>query len=79
MISDLVSGLREAAADRTCRAIGIPLGNRASEPLANTDEAETSDAYRRRHAGTINQDLKRQPWRALVAALAGKALSRHRG
>ena len=79
MTSDLVSALREAAADRTCRPIGIPLGHRTTELLASTDEAETSDAYRRCHTGTINQDLKRQPWRALVATLAGKALRRHRG
>ena len=61
MTSGLVSGLREAAADRMCRAIGIPLGNRAAEPLASTDETETSDAYIRCSAGTINPDLKRQP------------------
>ena len=61
MTSDLVSGLREPAADRTCRAIGIPLDKRAAEPLSCTDKAETSDAYIRCSAGTINQDLKRQP------------------
>ena len=79
MTSDLVSALREAAADRTCRATGIPLGNRAAEPLASTDEAETSDAYMRCHAGTINPDLTHQPWRARVTTLTGKALRRHRG
>jgi len=77
--SGLVSALREAATDRTCRAIGIPLGHRAAELLASADETETPDAYMRSYAGAINQDLKRQPWSALVATLAGKAPRRNRG
>ena len=71
--------LRKAATDRTCRAIGIPLSHRAAELLVSADETEMPDAYMRCHAGAINQDLKRQPWSALVATLAGKALRRNRG
>ena len=75
----LVSALRKAATDRTCRAIGIPLSHRAAELLVSADETEAPDAYMRCYAGAINQDLKRQPWSALVATLAGKALRRNRG
>ena len=77
--SGLVSALREAAADRTCRAIGIPLGHRAAALLASADETETPDAYMSCYAGAINEDLKCQPWRVLVATLAGKALRRNQG
>jgi hypothetical protein len=84
--SGLVSALSEAAADRTCRAIGIPLSHRLLNSLrAQTKQRRlmpTCAAMQepcRSHAGAINQDLKRQPWRALVATLAGKALRRNRG
>jgi hypothetical protein len=38
--SGLVSALRKAATDRTCRAIGIPLSHRAAELLVSADETE---------------------------------------
>ncbi len=53
--------------------------HRAGDLLKNADEVATPDAYMRTYAGAINQDLRRQPWRALVATLANKALKRHRG
>jgi SAM-dependent methyltransferase len=52
--------------------------HRAGELLASADETETPDAYMRCYAGAIDQDLKHQPWRALVATLASKALGRNR-
>ena len=52
--------------------------HRAGELLENAEEVGTPDAYMRTYAGAISQDLRRQPWRELVTALAGKARRRRR-
>lgn len=50
--------------------------HRANELLENAEEVDTPDAYMCAYAGAIHQDLRRQPWRELVTALAGKARRR---
>ena len=47
---------------------------RASELLENAEDVDTPDAYMCAYTGAISQDLRRQPWRELVAVLISKAL-----